>query len=423
MLSSISSTKRTISSSSSSLTTYEKSNKNNNINKRKNKQNKSKSNNIKNISLVLLSGIFLGLAIFTKIPVFTMIPLVGFIIISSSSATNKNNNQNNNNNNNNAGTSSTITKRLGRNIIITNLRNLNLKALGLWFIPVILIPAIWPAYNILTGQFDDWLHGVLWQAGGREGRGIVKLLTISFKLDPVLLVLGIAGLVFTTVIKRDWLPFLWLTPFLIFHYFISFVQHFHSIPIIPVICIAAAVIMTDLLDRINNKNKNMIWQTILPYAIISAIAIFGLVSTTMLITTNVNSSYFQVYAFIVQHLPDISNNSNNNTKPIMMGSAWMQEFSWIPKYIFNKDHDFKGFYGKNLPVKDEKVLLLVDGNDYKRYILKDEEKITKQKQLYTDTRQLVKFKGESAKFDYDTYPYTNMKESRGIGRIEIRANY
>jgi len=39
--------------------------------------NKNKRNN-KRIPLILLSGIFLGLAIFTKIPAFTMIPLVGF---------------------------------------------------------------------------------------------------------------------------------------------------------------------------------------------------------------------------------------------------------------------------------------------------------------------------------------------------------
>ena len=35
----------------------------------------------KNILLILLSGIFLGLAIFTKMPVFTMIPLISFIIL------------------------------------------------------------------------------------------------------------------------------------------------------------------------------------------------------------------------------------------------------------------------------------------------------------------------------------------------------
>jgi dolichyl-phosphate-mannose--protein O-mannosyl transferase len=37
----------------------------------------------KNIPLVLLSGIFLGLAILTKIPVFTMIPVVGYLVYTS----------------------------------------------------------------------------------------------------------------------------------------------------------------------------------------------------------------------------------------------------------------------------------------------------------------------------------------------------
>ena len=35
----------------------------------------------KNIIPIVLSGIFLGLAIFTKVPVFTIIPLIAFIII------------------------------------------------------------------------------------------------------------------------------------------------------------------------------------------------------------------------------------------------------------------------------------------------------------------------------------------------------
>src|SRR5919202_6927342 len=39
-----------------------------------------KNSNKKNIPIILLSGIFLGLAIFTKIPAFTMIPLVGYLI-------------------------------------------------------------------------------------------------------------------------------------------------------------------------------------------------------------------------------------------------------------------------------------------------------------------------------------------------------
>src|ERR1043166_6478216 len=59
---------------------------------------------------ILLSGILLGLAIYTKIPAFTMIPLVGFLVYKNS--------------------------------------NKSWKLLGLWFIPVILIPLMWPAYSI-----------------------------------------------------------------------------------------------------------------------------------------------------------------------------------------------------------------------------------------------------------------------------------
>src|SRR5919202_3682755 len=87
-----------------------------------NNNNKSK----KNISLILLSGIFLGLAIFTKIPAFTMIPLVGYLII----FVNHNNNNNSSNKKNiDIDNSTTIGGRIKRTI--TNLRNLNLKALGL----------------------------------------------------------------------------------------------------------------------------------------------------------------------------------------------------------------------------------------------------------------------------------------------------
>jgi 4-amino-4-deoxy-L-arabinose transferase-like glycosyltransferase len=66
------------------------------------------------ILLIIISGIFLGLAIFTKIPVIAMIPLVGFLIFTNS--------------------------------------NRSFKALGLWFAPVILIPLIWPAYAMSQGE-------------------------------------------------------------------------------------------------------------------------------------------------------------------------------------------------------------------------------------------------------------------------------
>ena len=109
----------------------------------------------------------MGLAIFTKIPAFTLITLVGFLIY-----------QNN---------------------------NRNLKTLGLWFIPVILIALIWLAYATYSGHFDLWLNGVLWQTH----RGVQTLfysLKYDFQIDPVLLLLGIASLVFVAI-KRESLSF------------------------------------------------------------------------------------------------------------------------------------------------------------------------------------------------------------------------
>jgi dolichyl-phosphate-mannose--protein O-mannosyl transferase len=46
-----------------------------------------------NVPRILISGIFLGLAIFTKIPAFTMIPVVGYLIFTAGNAVDNNNNK------------------------------------------------------------------------------------------------------------------------------------------------------------------------------------------------------------------------------------------------------------------------------------------------------------------------------------------
>ena len=98
-----------------------KSSSSNNDNTNNNNSNKEKS-----IPSILLSGVFLGLAIFTKIPAFAMIPLVGFLVY-----------RNNNND-----------KKELRDHMLKLSYNGNLRTLGLWFIPVILIPLLWP--GVLT---------------------------------------------------------------------------------------------------------------------------------------------------------------------------------------------------------------------------------------------------------------------------------
>ncbi|HXG07311.1 MAG TPA: phospholipid carrier-dependent glycosyltransferase, partial [Nitrososphaera sp.] len=85
------------------------------------------SKHYKKYALIILSGIFLGLAIFTKVPVVTMIPLVAYLVYSNADK--------------------------------------KLSIIGLWILPVVLIPLAWPLESVASGQFDIWLKDVLWQTG------------------------------------------------------------------------------------------------------------------------------------------------------------------------------------------------------------------------------------------------------------------
>ena len=285
---------------------------------------------IESIFPILLSGIFLGLSIFTKVSAFAMIPLIGYLICMSTNKNQGNNNMNSRHNH-----------------IVT-------QKLGIWFIPVILIPLIWPIYSVSIGEFDLWLEDIIWNAQ-REynyinwpiGSSLLNSLVYIFQIDPIIFVLGCASIVFS-YIKRDHFVLLWIFPFLIFLFIIDFVSFFHLILLLPIICISAAKLIVDL----SGKVKKINFQRILPIAVISIIGAFGLGSITALITLNVNSSYFDVYAFVVQYLVDHHNQLDNNKdyetigsfdedKLVMLGRHWTMGYFWIPKHIFDINIDFK----------------------------------------------------------------------------------
>jgi Dolichyl-phosphate-mannose-protein mannosyltransferase/PsbP-like protein len=318
--------------------------------------NNTRDKNKTRIPVILVSGVFLGLAIFTKITVFTMIPLVGFLVY-----------RNNNNG--------------------------NLKILGLWLTPVILIPLIWPAYAMSVGQFNLWLHGIF----GQTHRGTQTLfysINYDFNIDPVLSVLGITGLLFAAI-KRDFFLLLWAIPFLVFLYFIGFVSYWHVIPLIPALCIAAARLIVDLSNKINNKN---VVQKTLPFAIISVIGIFGLVNIISLVTTSNNSSYFQAVAFVVQYLENNSKYpANNNNKITVIANPF---YLWIPEYVFHLGHDYIGYYD-SIPVLTRKVLVVFDGGlkeGFKNHQAATQlQKIQRNANLYRSTK-IATFDGTNQKY-------------------------
>jgi hypothetical protein len=343
--------------------------------------------NRNNMILLLSSGIFLGLTIFTKIPAITLIPLVGFIVFTNN-------------------------KR-------------SFKALGLWIIPVILIPLMWPTHTMLGGEFDQWQEGIIYQTT-RASKPLFDAVNDFYNKDPVLLILGIAGFVFATITRKDLLFIFWVIPFLAFFYVIDYVSHFHMIPLIPAFCIGAAVLIADLSEKVM-KNKKLV-RRILPFAIISAIGIFGLVSTTSLIVKARNSSDFDVIASVVQYLPqgleklDIAGNSQglesvsedltNSENVTIIGTS---RHFWILQYVFDKlEYDYKSpnnmLSKKTLEgVEDgsEKVLMIADENM---------QKIVSGEELPRTSK--AEIKAERLADVYD-----NSKTVANVHKVEIRTNY
>ena len=269
-----------------------------------------KAFNQKNIILLLSSGIFLGLTIFTKIPAVTLIPLVGFIVFTNNKK--------------------------------------SFKALGIWIIPVILIALIWPLHAVLAGEYNQLLEGINYQTS-RTSKPLLDAVNDFYNKDPVLLILGIAGFAYAAVVKKDFIFIIWATPFLAFFYLLDYVSHFHMIPLIPAFCIGAAVLIQDLSDKLMH-NKKLV-RKILPFAIISAIGIFGLVSTTSLIAKVRTSSDFDVLASVAQHLPEdaeivrIASNSHGSelesddtksSKNEHLTIIGTSKHFWIFQYVFDK---------------------------------------------------------------------------------------
>ena len=346
------------------------------------------SNNILNkfnngeIIIILISGIFLGLAIFTKIPAFIMIPLISFLIYS-------------------------------------NNPHKGFKALGVWFVPVILIPSIWPVYAILEGEADKWIDGLFWQTS-REGIGIQSLVGL-FRIDAQLLVLGLAGSIYAIVIRKDVLCFLWIIPFLILLSLIGLVRPHNYIPLLPIFCLAGGVLIADIY-KLFRINKMSFERALITGSIIGAIGTFALLNAILYIPSNANSTYFEIYSFVVRKLPpygDDGESVNTTNRVTVVGRNWViSSFSWIPNTLYGNDHEFRTL-NSEAKIKTEKVLLVIDEN--MRQSLSDSTEQAKRFQSrQTQVKSLYDTIGIIAKFNLAE---GGVFKDTASGIIEIKSNY
>ncbi len=314
-------------------------------------------NSQKRMPLVLVSGILLGLAIFTKIPAFTMIPLVAFIIFSSSKSW---------------------------------------KNVGIWLIPVILIPLIWPVYSIYVEQFEYWEQSVIWQS--QRTNDLLEIIYYFLLIDPFVFLVGFSGIVYSAI-RKDWFVLLWLIPFLLFISLVGYKQYFHLIPIFPILCIGGAIILENMVKRIQ---KPKIRREIL----VASITVFGLLSTGLVIVNDLSGSQFEVIEYVLKNVDD--SNTTILASPI---------YSWIflayDKENVLLDYSQIMFY----PIETEKVMLIVD-----EHFLIDIDRGKELSEIYNKTKTIETFRGNVNDIDNNPYPYTSMKLIFESSHIEVRVN-
>lgn len=346
------------------------------------------------VVLVLISGIFLGLAVFTKIPAFTFIPIAGFLVFSNTSR--------------------------------------SFRLLGLWLGTVIIIPSLWVLLAASAGQFDSWLAGIAEQATGREDKPLVGSLQSFFRIDPVLLSVGALAVVML-LLKKDIVPLLWVLPYLAFFYFLSFSDIVHMVMLLPPFCIGFARLLDEGAKYLISRLSLTKLQRLLPYIMLSPFAIFALLSMSILLVLDINSNYFLAYNYTVEYLSS-QEEQNASSNPIaIIGRYWTKSFLWIPQLVFDKDFlfirdDSATFHRLStqqildydvLLIADNRIMALASGRDN---LNSDDLVSLKLKTVYDSTEVLRAIEDKGPRYDRDVYPYTSLNFNRGIGEIEIRSN-
>ena len=343
----------------------------------------------------ILSGIFLGIAIFTKIPAFLFIPLVAFLIFS--------------------------------------MNKHHLKYLGLWFVPVILIPLIWPANALYLGELDEWLNGLTWQSE-RSNNGVFVAFQKLFVIDPIFLVISILS-VALAAIRKDLFTLLGVLPFIIFCCFIGYVSYWHLIPIIPFLSISISLMIFDLGNRFLQTRYNTLFLLILIFSVI----IPSFIISTNLITSSTTDFHVNVISAISKEVKNfnlknnnstnfgstdsdqnINNKNNNNNKLTVLGTNY---WLWIPKYILDTGTNI---YKNNFIANDHKTnnILLVAGDNFIKTMTRDNNtkaNVIQLKKIYSESDLISKFEQNTSKsietngsFDLDP---------KGSKEIELRKIY
>lgn len=377
----------------------------------------SNSQNISNKkitwTIITTSGILFGLSIFTKAPMFSMLPLLIYLIYRQ--------------------------KR-----IITHLL--------LFMIPVIIIPMIWPLDAMIKGEFEQWVIGISSQIM-RQHAPMFDAIYNIFEIDPILFSMGVMAIIFA-IIRRDYFTILGIIPFLaFFSFFISYVNWFYMIPIFGFICIASSTLILNFISLLPRFKLFTISFTI-------GIVTFSLVSTFLLISTDVSSfqdrtiSYInailarettnnvsQLYSGDIMHRTETEatnpqkNQDNSNDNKINKSTVSIISspiYSWIYKYIYSYNETLYS-YTENKEIKNNNKVILILDRYFRDFLANNKgvanntwnQDVASPSKIFEamEGSHLSKiFGGNSLDYNFNQYPYTSMRFNLGGSPVEVLTN-
>ena len=300
-----------------------------------------------------ISGAFLGIAMFTKVPASTFIPLVGFLIYNNNSWRNSK------------------------------------KLFFLWLVPLLGLAMIWPIYAFSVGDIREWTDGILWQTN-REGRDLFYSLQYDLAIDPVLLILGGAGLIYA-ILRRDLFTLFWIIPFFIFLYLIGFVSFWHFIPALPAFCIAIARMIDEVCHMVIRR---AFFKEIIPVLVILALVTAEIAYIAPSIISGSNQNIFSAITILTDHLKKENRRIQEETSEHKKALTVIGDpsYLWIPQYVFNLDNfDYKTYYDD--PLDSSKRALLVADQSLVKALSIDSETSRVLEKMYSsnNTKTIVTF--------------------------------
>ena len=185
--------------------------------------------------------------------------------------------------------------------------------------------------------------------------------------------------------------------------------------VLPILSIASALFIVGISNKIIRKNK--VYQKLVPIAVISAVGIFGLVSTILIITTNV---FFVQIAHVTLAIQEIETNNLNDNITVISAP----EYSWIFNYVFNTPNSKQT--RDSSEIQTEKVLLMVDRSYYavtsrsQNNEIEDPKQVDKLLNIYNNTHPIALIDSSDSNPDY--YPYNNVRDC-STRSLQVRTNY